>query len=106
MPGTARNWDLYLCPYQPLAAQEGLDFTVGDVIAGPKWSGLRELLNNWTGWRNYAHIWLPDDDEPPQAFDGMSKCPPGDGRGQHSRRARSAVSHRPTDMPRRPNRTR
>ena len=61
-PGTARDWDLYLCPYQELPPQKGLDFTVGDVIAGPKWSGLRALLNNWTGWRNYSYIWFPDDD--------------------------------------------
>jgi hypothetical protein len=61
-PGAARDWDLYLCPYQELPPQEGLDFTIGDVIAGPKWSGLRALLNNWTGWRNYSYIWLPDDD--------------------------------------------
>ena len=61
-PGTSRNWDLYLCPFQQLPPQESLDLTVGDVIVGPKWSGLRELLNNWAGWRNYRHIWLPDDD--------------------------------------------
>jgi hypothetical protein len=58
----ARNWDLYLCPYQELHPQENLDCTVGDVIPGPKWSGLRELLMHWDGWRDYDRIWLPDDD--------------------------------------------
>jgi hypothetical protein len=57
-----RNWDLYLCPFQELAPQEGLDLTVGDVIPGPKWEGLRTLLHTWDGWRDYDHIWLPDDD--------------------------------------------
>lgn len=38
------------------------DCTVGDVIAGPKWTGLRTLLNDWQGWRDYDYIWLPDDD--------------------------------------------
>lgn len=57
-----RNWDLYLCPYQPLASQEGLDCTVGEVIVGPKWTGLREVLRRWDGWRDYEYVWLPDDD--------------------------------------------
>jgi hypothetical protein len=35
---------------------------MGEVIAGPKWSGLRTLLNEWDGWRDYDQIWLPDDD--------------------------------------------
>lgn len=62
--GTAgqRNWDLYLCPYQALQPQDDLECTVGDVIPGPKWTGLRELLGGWTGWREYERIWLPDDD--------------------------------------------
>src|SRR5690349_24973557 len=60
--GEMRNWDLYLCPYQPLAPQDGLDLTVGDVVPGPKWAGLRHLLNHWDGWRAYEYIWLPDDD--------------------------------------------
>ena len=57
-----RNWDLYLCPYEPLAVSMGPDVFVGDPIAGPKWSGLRELFGKWKGWRDYSHIWLPDDD--------------------------------------------
>jgi hypothetical protein len=57
-----RDWDLYLCPFQEIAPQTGLDCTVGDVIPGPKWTGLRTLLHEWDGWRDYDHIWLPDDD--------------------------------------------
>jgi hypothetical protein len=57
-----RNWDLYLCPFQQLAPQEGLDCTVGEVLPGPKWTGLRQLLNGWHGWRDYDYVWLPDDD--------------------------------------------
>ncbi len=35
---------------------------MSEVIPGPKWSGLRELLSAWDGWREYDQIWLPDDD--------------------------------------------
>lgn len=57
-----RTWDLYLCPFEPLAPQGEFDGTVGEVIAGPKWTGLRALLNDWQRWRDYDYIWLPDDD--------------------------------------------
>lgn len=57
-----RNWDLFLCPYQELQPQGEFDCTVGKVLAGPKWTGLRELLHGWPGWREYERIWLPDDD--------------------------------------------
>ena len=57
-----RGWDLYLCPYQELATQEVDDIVVGKVMPGPKWTGLRELLNGWSGWREYDYIWFPDDD--------------------------------------------
>jgi hypothetical protein len=57
-----RNWDLRLVPYEPVGSQDDLDCVVGDVIPGPKWSGLRTLLNDWDGWRAYDYIWLPDDD--------------------------------------------
>jgi hypothetical protein len=60
--GRPRSWDLYLCPFQEVPAQEDLDCTVGEVIPGPKWTGLRTLLNEWDGWREYDHVWLPDDD--------------------------------------------
>jgi hypothetical protein len=56
-----RNWDLYLSPYAPIAPP-GRDIIVGDVVAGPKWSGIREVLHAWPGWRDYDQIWLPDDD--------------------------------------------
>lgn len=60
--GKPRDWDLYLCPYQPIAPQGGLDCVLGDVIPGPKWSGIRELLETWDGWRDYDYVWFPDDD--------------------------------------------
>jgi hypothetical protein len=57
-----RNWDLCLCPYQPLASQDAFDLRLSEVIPGPKWTGLRELLAQWNGWQEYERIWLPDDD--------------------------------------------
>jgi hypothetical protein len=61
-PGTPRAWDLHLCPFQPIPGQDALDCTVGEVIPGPKWTGIRQLLNEWDGWRDYDYIWFPDDD--------------------------------------------
>ena len=58
----ARNWDLRLVPFEPMPDQSEFDLEVEDVIPGPKWSGLRELLNSWDGWRDYDQIWMPDDD--------------------------------------------
>ena len=60
--GEARNWDLYLSPYQPIESQADVDCVVGEVVTGPKWSGVREVLHSWDGWREYDHVWLPDDD--------------------------------------------
>jgi hypothetical protein len=57
-----RNWDLYLCPYQPLPGETDERLMQGDVLPGPKWTGLRELLESWDGWRAYERVWLPDDD--------------------------------------------
>ncbi len=57
----SRNWDLRLAPYQEVNAADD-DYVIGDVIPGPKWSGIRQLLNEWDGWRAYDHVWLPDDD--------------------------------------------
>jgi hypothetical protein len=59
--GAPRAWDLHLLPYQPIPEQPP-ECLVHDVIPGPKWSGLRELLNGWDGWRDYDYVWLPDDD--------------------------------------------
>jgi hypothetical protein len=58
---SSRSWDLYLCPYQELGEHSG-DFTVGKLMPGPKWTGVRELFATWQGWRNYDYIWFPDDD--------------------------------------------
>jgi hypothetical protein len=60
--GAGRNWDLRLVPFQELEPQGDLDLVVGDVIPGPKWSGLREDLKAWDGWREYDYVWMPDDD--------------------------------------------
>lgn len=60
--GKPRNWDLYLCPFQDIPSQTDLDCIVGEVIPGPKWTGLRTLLTQWDGWRDYDQVWLPDDD--------------------------------------------
>jgi hypothetical protein len=60
--GRPRDWDLRLVPYQELPPQDGLELSVGPVGPGPKWSGLREALAAWDGWREYDQIWLPDDD--------------------------------------------
>jgi hypothetical protein len=60
--GLRRDWDLHLLPYQEIPVQVGLDLSVSDVVPGPKWTGIREHLNRWDGWREYDYIWLPDDD--------------------------------------------
>jgi hypothetical protein len=61
-PGTDRDWDLYLCPFQEIPAQTDIDCTTGEVFVGPKWTGLDRLLKSWNGWRDYEYVWLPDDD--------------------------------------------
>lgn len=59
-----RDWDLFVCPYAevPFASDPARGVTVGDVRPGPKWTGLRALLEVWDGWRDYDHIMLADDD--------------------------------------------
>ncbi len=59
---SSRDWDLRLAPYQEMPSQDDLDLDVGPVVPGPKWSGIREVLNGWDGWRDYDYVWLPDDD--------------------------------------------
>ncbi len=61
-PRSPRNWDLRLAPYQanPKEARRGCD--VGEIVEGPKWTGIRAVLNGWEGWRDYDYVWLPDDD--------------------------------------------
>ena len=61
-PTQPRNWDLYLNPYQDIEPQTDVDCMVGEVVPGPKWTGLRHVLNHWDGWRAYDRIWMPDDD--------------------------------------------
>jgi hypothetical protein len=57
-----REWDLHLVPFQPVPFASGPDLEVADVIPGPKWTGLREYLRSWDGWRDYDFVWMPDDD--------------------------------------------
>jgi hypothetical protein len=54
--GKPRDWDLRLVPYQDVEARPGVDCVIGDVVAGPKWSGIREALAGWDGWRDYDDI--------------------------------------------------
>jgi hypothetical protein len=61
-PSRPRSWDLRLVPYQEIPFQRGIDCTVGEVVPGPKWAGIREALRTWDGWRGYEHVWIPDDD--------------------------------------------
>lgn len=61
-PELPRNWDLHLVPYEPLGPLAGVDCSASEVIPGPKWTGLRQVLNDWGDWRGYEHVWLPDDD--------------------------------------------
>jgi hypothetical protein len=66
-PTEARNWDLLLCPYEPVAEPSPDDgvFTA-DVRVGPKWAGVSAFISGSYGaaidWRDYRQIWLPDDD--------------------------------------------
>ncbi|HSO98433.1 MAG TPA: hypothetical protein VLP43_05740 [Solirubrobacteraceae bacterium] len=57
-----RDWDLRLVPYQPLPEAAHVGCEVGEIVPGPKWTGLRKALHAWDGWRDYDYIWLPDDD--------------------------------------------
>jgi hypothetical protein len=61
-PGRDRDWDLYLCPFQDLLPQTDIECATGEVLVGPKWTGLSHLLKTWNGWRDYEYVWLPDDD--------------------------------------------
>ena len=60
--GRHRDWDLRLVPFQDMPPQDPEEVVLGDVVPGPKWAGLRELLTTWDGWREYEHVWMPDDD--------------------------------------------
>jgi hypothetical protein len=62
-PNVEASWDLYVCPYQALPpAPPAPGVTVGEVRPGPKFSGLRSLLHDWPGWRDYRYVMLADDD--------------------------------------------
>lgn len=58
LTGPDRNWDLFLCPYEPIEFG-GLE---GITIPGQKWSGLFKLLATNPFWRSYDFICFPDDD--------------------------------------------
>lgn len=59
-----RGWDLFVCPYQEtgFAADPTRNVEVGVVREGAKWTGLRALLAEWRGWRDYDYVMLADDD--------------------------------------------
>jgi hypothetical protein len=62
---TARDWDLFVSPYQPTAFSHEPGVVVGATIPGQKWTGLVRLLQEWPAyrhWSDYERIWLPDDD--------------------------------------------
>jgi len=59
-PGTDRDWDLRIVPYQPVPEHPGVDSH--EIVPGPKWAGLRAALKSWDGWRDYDYVWMPDDD--------------------------------------------
>lgn len=61
-PGRPRPWDLYLSPFRDVPPETGPGIIQGDVLPGPKWTGIREVLAGWDRWRKYDYIWLPDDD--------------------------------------------
>lgn len=62
--GPERGWDLLLCPYAEngFASDPARGVSLGPVRPGAKWTGLRELLTGWDGWRDYDYVLLPDDD--------------------------------------------
>jgi len=63
-PRIPRTWDLFVCPYEdiPRPPKEADGWLSSDVIAGPKFTGLRVLLQEWQGWRDYRYVVLADDD--------------------------------------------
>jgi hypothetical protein len=62
--GKARNWDLFICPYdeQPPPPAGATGLLVSQVIPGTKWEGLKALLHKWRGWRDYRYVMLADED--------------------------------------------
>ena len=58
LAGPRENWDLLLCPYQPIDGR-GLE---AEVIPGQKWDGLARFFATHEQWRDYDYICLPDDD--------------------------------------------
>ena len=63
-PRVARNWDLCICPYEeiPPAPTDADDWISSNVVPGAKFIGLKVLLNQWQGWRDYRFVVLADDD--------------------------------------------
>ncbi len=59
-----RGWDLFVCPYEevPFASEPRRGVIVGEPLAGQKWTGLRERLRRWEGWRDYDHVMFAEDD--------------------------------------------
>lgn len=62
--GHDRSFDLLLCPYgaTSFVSEPEHGIYVGATHAGLKWAGLKTLLHEWQGWRDYEYIALVDDD--------------------------------------------
>ena len=86
------SFDVFVCPYQEIPdSAKGPGTLVGKVIKGPKWTGLRELLKSWQGWKDYRYVMLADDDllmteKHVSAF--FQKCAT-----QHANLAQPALTH-------------
>ena len=58
LKGGVPEWDLVLCPFQPVDMQGH----TGQMVPGHKWDGLYRFLTEWDGWKQYDYICFPDDD--------------------------------------------
>jgi hypothetical protein len=64
IPHETRSWDLIISyfnedAYQAHQDQPGVQAV---LVKGGKWDGLFKTFAGFAQWRDYAHIWLPDDD--------------------------------------------
>ncbi|MGH8798636.1 MAG: DUF707 domain-containing protein [Casimicrobiaceae bacterium] len=58
----SRTWDLAVSYYGTDAAAYRMPGEARIDDPGPKWPGLHALLARESFWREYDHVWLPDDD--------------------------------------------
>lgn len=64
LPYDDRNWDLVVSYFDEAAfeAHEDAPGVQAVLIKGGKWDGLFQTFSTFENWRDYTHIWLPDDD--------------------------------------------